>query len=66
MNTCVKRLTNKYLLYVPAPSHFKQQAYAVPIPKNSILFKDKQYPTCTCGRKYLPKLGCLWCNGIKL
>lgn len=22
----------------------------------------RRYPTCSCGRKYLPKLGCLWCT----
>ena len=27
-------------------------------------FTHKHYPTCPCGRKYLPKLGCLKCRKL--
>lgn len=37
--------------------------YWVKVPPTSILFKEKDYPTCLgCDRKYLHELGCLWCK----
>lgn len=43
--------------------------YGIPyrheIPETSILFQDKEYPTCIpCARRYLPELGCMWCDPI--
>lgn len=41
------------------------EPYTHNIPYTSIYFMDKEYPSCIpCARRYLPELGCLWCDKI--
>lgn len=33
------------------------------VPKSALV--NKVYPTCECGQKYIPKVGCIFCRRNK-
>ena len=63
----MKRKSDTFKFFIPYGIAEKpgviQYGYSVRLPYS--IFNDKEYPTCKCGEKYIPKLGCLLCNQIR-
>lgn len=66
----VIKLRSNYLAIPKRPLDFSGNGDAtwVLFDKTSIMTSayEREYPTCECGKKYLPKLGCLWCTRYSL